>query len=116
MSKGTKEFLRKAFKCTDRVVRKALNHEEGSDSDLCKKIRAVALQRDGVTMVTLPEMETIHTADGRMVQTFPNGVRIEAETRGAGMVRVIRDGETVRSWENPKCNEFEAIQLLAMSL
>ena len=71
---------------------------------------------DGVMMVTLPEVETIHTADGRMIQTFPSGVRIEAETRGTGMVRVMRGGETVWSWKNPTMNELDAIQRLAMSL
>jgi hypothetical protein len=116
VSKETKEFLQKVFGCTDRMVRKALNHEEGSASDLCKRIRSVALQRDGVTMVSLPEVETIHTSDGFMIQTFPSGVRLEAETRGAGIVRVMKSGETLWSWKNPNINELDAIQRLAMSL
>ncbi|WP_257213280.1 hypothetical protein [Prevotella intermedia] len=63
-----------------------------------------------------PEIETIHSADGRMRQYFPHDVLLEADTRSTGLVAVYKRGELQRSWDNPGVSELDGIQNWAMSL
>lgn len=115
VSTETREFLIKAFKKDRRTIYNALAVVD-AENDLHKRIRRLALERGGMWVTTLPVEETIHCADGVMRQHMANGAEIVAD-RHTGLVTVRdRHGETVRTWENPRINEMEAIQEVAASL
>ena len=52
----------------------ALNYKR--DGKEARKARALALELDGEVYCTIPECETIHDADGKMIQVFDNGARL----------------------------------------
>ena len=117
VTKETRDFLQQAFDVTGTMVWYALNFDEKrGQSDLAKRIRNLALQKGGVVLNIGPEIETIHSADGRMRQYFPHDVLLEADTRGTGLVAVYKKGELQRSWDNPGVGELDGIQNWAMSL
>ena len=117
VTKETRDFLQQAFDVTGTMVWYALNFDEKrGQSDLAKRIRNLALQKGGVVLNIGPEIETIHSADGRMRQYFPHDVLLEADTRCTGLVAVYKKGELQRSWDNPGVSEFDGIQSWAMSL
>lgn len=75
VTKETRDFLQQAFDVTGTMVWYALNFDEKrGQSDLAKRIRNLALQKGGVVLNIGPEIETIHSADGRMRQYFPHDV------------------------------------------
>lgn len=117
VTKETRDFLQKAFKVSQPMVWYALTFDEKrGQSDLAKRIRNLALQKGGVVMNIGPEMETIHSADGRIRQYFPHDVLLEADTCSTGLVAVYKKGELQRSWDNPGVSELDGIQNWAMSL
>lgn len=117
VTKETRDFLQQAFDVTGTMVWYALNFDEKrGQSDLAKRIRVLALQKGGVVLNIGPEIETIHSADGRMRQYFPHDVLLEADTRCTGLVAVYKKGELQRSWDNPGVSELDGIQNWAMSL
>lgn len=117
VTKETRNFLQQAFDVTGTMVWYALNFDEKRGrSDLAKRIRNLALQKGGVVLNIGPEIETIHSADGRMRQYFPHDVLLEADTRCTGLVAVYKKGELQRSWDNPGVSELDGIQNWAMSL
>ena len=117
VTKETRDFLQKAFDVTGTMVWYALNFDEKrGQSDLAKRIRNLALQKGGVVLNIGPEIETIHSADGRMRQYFPHDVILEADTRSTGQVAVYKKGELQRIWDNPGVSELDGIQNWAMSL
>lgn len=78
ISKEVREKIKRTFGISDAMVSYALNYnEQKGQSDLAKKIRKVALENGGRHMVSWPECETIHDANGMMTQTFDNGSKIE---------------------------------------
>ena len=116
VTKETRDFLQQAFDVTATMVWYALNFDEKrGQSDLAKRIRNLALQKGGVVLNIGPEIETIHSADGRMRQYFPHDVLLEADTRCTGLVAVYKKGELQRSWDNPGVSELDGIQNWAMS-
>lgn len=117
VTKETRDFLQQAFDVTGTMVWYALNFDEKrGQSDLAKRIRNFALQKGGVVLNIGPEIETIHSADGRMRQYFPHDVLLEADTRSTGQVAVYKKGELQRIWDNPGVSELDGIQNWAMSL
>ena len=117
VTKETRDFLQQAFDVTGTMVWYALNFDEKrGQSDLAKRIRNLALQKGGVVLNIGPEIETIHSADGRMRQYFPHDVLLEADTRSTGQVAVYKKGELQRIWDNPGVSELDGIQNWAMSL
>lgn len=117
VTKETRDFLQQAFNVTGTMVWYALNFDEQrGQSDLAKRIRNLALQKGGVVLNIGPEIETIHSADGRMRQYFPHDVLLEADTRCTGLVAIYKKGELQRSWDNPGVSELDGIQNWAMSL
>ena len=117
VTKETRDFLQQAFDVTGTMVWYALNFDEKrGQSDLAKRIRSLALQKGGVVLNIGPEIETIHSADGRMRQYFPHDVLLEADTRSTGQVAVYKKGELLRIWDNPGVSELDGIQNWAMSL
>lgn len=116
VTKENREFLAKTFKVTDRTVWNALTFDANKgNTTTAKRIRKVAIERGGVTMVELQEMETFHDADGHMRQYMPNGVLIDFDKKsGAG--EVWHKGEMVRRYENVKLDEVTNVQAYALSL
>ena len=117
VTKETREFLQKAFDVTGTMVWYALNFDKKrGQSDLAKRIRNLALQKGGIVLNISPEIETIHSVDGRMRQYFSHDVLLEVDTRDTGLVAVYKKGELQRSWSNPGMRELDGIQRWAMSL
>lgn len=75
VSKENREFLKRLFGCTEQTLYNSLDLQKPS-SEMRKRIRKAALERGGEVMVTLREMETIHTANGVMEQRLPNGAEL----------------------------------------
>ena len=115
ISRKDRDFIAKTFGITDRMVGKGLYYE--SYSALAKRIRTLALQRGGVIMNVVPEVETIHDAGGLMMQTFADGARLFVN-KETGLVTLLRKNETVpvKGWNNPTITEFEKIQRMAAQL
>ncbi len=108
-----REFLMKTFRVDVRTVRNALSYS--FDSNTCKRIRKLALQRGGVMMCTAKEIETIHDADGVMKQLLPNGAVIEIDKKTGDAVVYIK-GEPRIHVENIRVREIGALQKSAMAL
>lgn len=113
VTKENREFLEKAFKVSSVMVWKALTFE--SDTNLARKIREVAKKRGGVTVVTLPELETMHDSDGYMRQYLPNGVMLEFN-KDSGSCDAFFKGKSVQHYEQVMVSEIEGIQNWAMTL
>lgn len=114
VSKTDRQFLMKLFKVTERTVFNALALDNPS-SDLRKKIRKAAMNRGGVVMVTSPEMETLHFADGTMYQTLPNGAHLEFY-RDDNTGHVFYKGEEVAVYDNVTVSKIYEIQAQAADL
>lgn len=84
-------------------------------TDLSRRIRKMATERGAEVMVTLPECETIHTYDGKMVQTFPNGMTITVEMKTERCI-VEKNGKIIREMGRMSIPEFEALQAEVASL
>lgn len=113
ITKADRDFIAKALGITDRMVFKGIRFE--SDTELAKKVRKLAKERGGITMVVIPEIETFHDFDMVMRQYFPNGALVELD-RNDGRGYVIYNGEIVRTYENVLVKEIGGIQKFALSL
>lgn len=91
VSNETKRDAAKAFGCTQRAVRNALNYS--TNSVLAKKIRKYAVEKGGMAVKQVPDCETVFEA-GHMVQTFTNGVIIDCDL-GANTMVVKREGDGI---------------------
>lgn len=61
-------------------------------------------------MVTAPQMETMHDADGYMRQYFPNGAMLEAD-KTTGVVTIYdRNGEVVVEQQNVSITQIVELQ------
>lgn len=97
VTKENMGFLQKLFGVTLQTIYTALNLDK-PETEVRKRIRKAALERGGEIMVTLREVETIHDANGMMIQTFPNGARLEIN-KHTGETRVIyRGSEVSKHW------------------
>ncbi len=112
-TKENRLFIASAFDVTERMVMMSLEFKR--NSALAKKIRTLALQRGGVTMSCLPEMETIHDADGYMRQRFPNGALIECN-KETSVVELFKNGRFVARYSDVTIDQLAAIQGKAMAL
>ena len=114
ISKEAKDKLCRIFRVTDRTVRNALNLEH-PETDLIKRIRIGAMESGGVCMITLPEVETIHTADGLMEQRLPNGASLRFY-REDGRGEIWFRGEIVETRESVTIKDIYAMQEAASLL
>ena len=114
VSKADRQFLMKLFKVTERAVFNALALDKPGN-DLHKRIRKAALNRGGVVMLTLPEMETLHFADGTMYQMLPNGAHLEFY-RDDNTGHVFFKGEEVAVYDNVTVSKIYEIQEQAAAL
>ena len=116
VTKEDREFLARAFKVTERTVFNAIRFDEGrGSSELVKRIRKAAMERGGVVMVAVPEMETIFNSDNYMRQYLPNGAMLEFNMEDDSG-DVWFKGERVRHYESVRISDIKDIQRWATAL
>lgn len=116
IKKEDREFIAKAFGISERSVFNAIRFDDRrGDTDLAKKVRKLAMDRGGIVMVEVPEMETLFDADGYMRQYLPNNTMLELNKKTGGC-EVFHKGEKVRRYENVEVAEIENIQSMALAL
>ena len=113
VTKEVRLKLMAIFGVGDRVVWNALNfHKERGMTDTAKRIRECAKKNGGIVMNELPEVETLHDADGYMRQYFPNGAMLECNKKD-GHVDLLYKGCKVTGFDDVKISQLENIQYLA---
>ncbi|MDE7413258.1 MAG: hypothetical protein K2N05_05650 [Muribaculaceae bacterium] len=114
VTKEDRAFLMKLFGVTNQTIYNALDLDK-EPTYVRSRIRKAALERGGVVMVTLPEMETIHTADGRMIQRFGNGA-VLTFYRADGHGELWHKGKLISSHRHVGVMDIFALQDLARNL
>ena len=90
IKKEDREFIMASLKVTERMVYYALRFEgERGNTDLARKIRKLAMERGGIIMIVIPEIETLYDSDDYMRQYLPNGVLLEFQKKGDGGCDVL---------------------------
>lgn len=113
VTKEVRLKLMAIFNVGDRVVWNALNFDkERGMTDTAKRIRECAKKNGGIVMNELPEVETLHDADGYMRQYFPNGAMLECNKKD-GHVDLLYKGSKVAAFDDVKISQLEVIQHLA---
>ena len=116
VTKENREGLAMIFGVSDRMVWYALTFDAAKGySDLAKRIRKAALERGGIVMVEVPEVETLFDADGYIRQYLPNGAMLEIG-KDDGKCVVLFRGEQVREFVDVALRQIEGIQNWAMAL
>nr|DAS75523.1 MAG TPA: hypothetical protein [Caudoviricetes sp.] len=111
-----REFIAKAFGITERSVFNAIRFDDRrGETELARKVRKLAMERGGIVMVEIPEIETLHDADGYMRQYLPNDVLLEF-SREDGGCDVFHKGMKVRHYENVLVKDIPEIQNWASTL
>lgn len=111
-----REFIAKAFGITERSVFNAMRFDDRrGETELARKVRKLAMERGGIVMVEIPEIETLHDADGYMRQYLPNDVLLEF-SREDGGCDVFHKGMKVRHYENVLVKDIPEIQNWASTL
>lgn len=114
--KEDRELIMKALGITERTVFNAIRFDsKRGDTELARKVRKLAMDRGGIVMVELPEVETLHDADGYMRQYLPNDTLLEF-SREDGGCDVFHKGEKVRRYENVVVSDIKNIQSWALAL
>lgn len=80
-----------------------------------ERARQLALERGGMVYCTAPECETIHDAEGKMVQTFANGAVITVD-KASGEATLVYDGKLVATYHNVTLQMLSLIQATASEL
>lgn len=113
ITKENRLGLAKMFNVTDRMVWAAITFEK--ETDLAKRIRKAAIERGGIMMNDLPELETFHDHDNYMRQVLPNGAMLELN-KSDGTGDVIFKGKSVRHYPLVMVSEISSIQDWAIRL
>ena len=116
ITKIDREFIAKSFGISERTVRNAIRFDEGrGNSELAARIRKLAIERGGIVMVVVPEIETFYDYDKVMRQYCPNGALIEIDRKDSSG-QVIFKGETVKTYEHVTLSDIDEIQAFASAL
>ncbi len=116
ITKTDREFIAKSFGISERTVRNAIRFDEGrGNSELAARIRKLAIERGGIVMVVVPEIETFYDYDKVMRQYCPNGALIEIDRKDSSG-QVIFKGETVKTYEHVTLSDIDEIQAFASAL
>lgn len=100
ITKEDRMFIMKALGVTERTVFNAIRFDsKRGDTELARKIRKLAMERGGIVMVEIPEIECLFDADGYMRQYLPNNTILEFSFENGGC-DVFHKGEKVRHYEN----------------
>lgn len=114
--KEDREFIMKALGVTERSVFNAITFDpRRGNTELARKIRKLAMERGGISMVELPEVETLHDADGYIRQYLPNDTLLEF-SREDGGCDVFHRGRNVRHYDNVAIKDIPSIQNYASAL
>lgn len=109
--------IMRTFGVSRQTVGNALTYRgERGQSDLAKRIRVMALENGGRHMVSWPECETIHDADGMMHQTFDNGSKIEVNKNTGDACWFDPKGVKRGEQKNISIQQLYVMQKLAASI
>lgn len=113
VSSDVRKGIMKELGITEGGLSLALKYKrDGEDS---QKARQLALAQGGQVYCTIPECETIHDADGKMTQVFPNGARLIIDkTTSEG--RIEHNGREVSVHYHVTISMLAGLQSLASSL
>ena len=115
VTKETRKHLEKIFCKVERTIFNALSDQYDENNDLHRRIRKAALECGGKYVVTLPMVETIHTADGIMEQFLPNGAVLRFY-REDGRGEIWYRDELVKVRENVTIKDIYEMQEEASEL
>lgn len=117
ITKEDREFIMKALGVTERFVFNVTHFDDIREgSELVKKARKLALDRGGIVMVQLPEVECFHDADDYLRLYLPNDTLLEL-SKEDGSCDVYHKGEKVRRYEGDVAvSSIKGIQEWAMAL
>lgn len=116
ITKEDRMFIMKALGVTERTVFNAIRFDsKRGDTELARKIRKLAMERGGIVMVEIPEIECLFDADGYMRQYLPNNTILEFSFENGGC-DVFHKGEKVRHYENVVVSNIKNIQNWALAL
>ena len=109
----TREMRQKAMKVfhvTEQTVFNAICFDsKRGNTDKAKRIRSYILQNGGIVMGELPEVETIHDADGMMRLYFPNGAMIEVNKITGDLTSYYKGAEMIKK-ENVSVRQLAEVQ------
>lgn len=116
VTKEVRQCLAKTFNVSDKTVRNALGFDKKrGETDCAKRIRKFALQKGGIVMVVVPEVEVLYDYDGVINQYFPNGAKLESD-KNTGDTELFYKGERVARWEDIKLRDMDTIQQMVAGL
>ena len=116
ITKEDRMFIMRALGVTERTVFNAIRFDsKRGDTELARKIRKLAMERGGIVMVEIPEIECLFDADGYMRQYLPNNTILEFSFENGGC-DVFHKGEKVRHYENVVVSNIKNIQNWALAL
>lgn len=117
VTKEQREFLCKAFGVTKQMVSYALNYNQTwGQSELAKKLRAMAIRRGGCVMVCAPESAVVYDADGMMRQHFENGMMWEGDKHTGRLELKDERGAVVECIEHATLRDIERVQARVSAL
>ena len=116
ITKADRDFIAKALNVTEKTVYNAIRFDDRrGNSELSAKISKLAMDRGGIVMVVIPEVEGFHDYDKVSRLYCPNGALIELD-RKDGSGQVIFKGETVKTYEHVMVSEIDHIKAFASAL
>ena len=116
ITKEDRMFIMKALGVPERTGFNASRVDsKRGDTELARKIRKLAMERGGIVMVEIPEIECLFDADGYMRQYLPNNTILEFSFENGGC-DVFHKGEKVRHYENVVVSNIKNIQNWALAL
>lgn len=113
VSQEVRNRIQSETKMSDGGLWKALNFESNGRQSVL--VRELAISYGGEVRYDIPECETIHDADGRMIQTFSNGAVIICD-KATGDMRVEYKGKIISTFPDARLSTLKAAQALASQL
>ena len=114
VSKEVRENIEKVFGCSRMSVWRALSFTD--HSEMSKRIRVYAIKNGGVTLITAPECETIHDANGYMRQWFTNGACIKVDKNSGHADVFDRHGRKMQEQDIVTIPQLYMLQEFAAAL
>lgn len=113
VTKDVRQYLAKAYRCTDRTVYNSLGYKV--ESRQARMIRHTARMMGGWMVISNPCAETLFDGDDMIRQYFGNGAVLELSKKD-GSGRVCFRGKTMRNYSMIHLSEIDSIQSYACSL
>lgn len=104
------------FGVTEQTVFNAIGFKYGRcDTATAKRIRSYILKNGGIIMNESPEVETLHDAEGKIRQYYPNGAVMEIDKQ-TGNLDIFYNGEKLVSFEDVRIWQLDLLQHFASNL